>query len=313
MFVDEVDIDIQAGDGGSGAVAFYPNKKGPCGGDGGDGGNVYIQGSKNMADLHIYAGAKIWKALPGGRGQSFNKEGKNGEDITIRVPIGASVTDTKTKETFEIINEEKILIATGGIGGQGNKAFATATNQVPRKYEQGTSGDRKTYHVLQRLIADIGLIGLPNAGKSSLLNELTRAKVRTAMYAFTTLEPNLGVINHTVIADIPGLIEGASKGKGLGIKFLKHIEKVGMIAHCVSAESPDVLKAYSTVVNELKEYNTELLNKKQIILLTKTDIVDEQKVEKLIKKLAVTGKEIFPLSIYNPDQFTKIKKIFVRD
>ena len=309
MFVDDIEIDIQAGDGGSGAVAFFPNKKGPCGGNGGDGGNVYIQGDHNMADLHIYAGAKVWKAESGGRGMSFNKFGKAGEDVTIRVPIGASITDTETQEAFEITSIEKILIARGGRAGRGNKAFATSTHQVPREFEKGTLGEVKKLHVIQRLIADVGLIGLPNAGKSSLLNELTAAQAKTAMYAFTTLEPNLGVINKKVIADIPGLIEGASQGKGLGIKFLKHIEKVGMIVHCISAASEDVLKVYKIVIKELEEYNPELLNKEQIILLTKTDLVDEKQTKKLIKKLSTTGKKVYPVSIYNPDQFMKVKQL----
>lgn len=309
MFVDDLKIDIQAGDGGNGAVAFFPNKKGPCGGNGGDGGNVYIQGDTNVGDLHIYAGAKIWKAQIGDRGQSFHKDGRFGKDLTIFVPIGASVTDIETKETFEITNNDKILIGTGGKGGRGNKAFATSTNQVPREFEQGTLGQRRTFHVIQRLIADIGLIGLPNAGKSSLLNELTSAKVKTAMYAFTTLEPNLGVFEEKVIADIPGLIEGASRGKGLGIKFLKHIEKVGMLVHCISAASEDVLNVYQVVLKELEEYNPELLNKEHIILLTKTDLIDEKQSKKLVKKLSSTGKKVYPISIYNPEQFSAVKEI----
>ncbi|MDA1317073.1 MAG: GTPase ObgE [bacterium] len=309
MFVDDLEITIKAGDGGSGAVAFFPNKKGPCGGNGGDGGNVYIRGSTNMADLHIYAGAKVWKAEPGARGLSFTKDGRFGDDITILVPIGASITDTQTQETFEILNEEQILIAKGGRGGKGNKAFASATNRVPREHEQGTIGEKKTFHVVQRLIADLGLIGLPNAGKSSLLNELTLAKVKTAMYAFTTLEPNLGVLDDKVIADIPGLIEGASKGKGLGIKFLKHIEKVGMLVHCISADSLNVIADYDVVVTELKEYSPKLLEKEHIILLTKTDLVDEKTTKTLMKKLASKGHTVYPISIYNPDEFSDVKRI----
>ncbi len=313
MFVDEVTIKVKAGSGGRGAVTFFPMKKGPSGGPGGNGGSVFVEADPQMADLHKYLGAKEYKAENGQPGQSFRKNGRDGEDLILKVPIGTLLTDQETG--FEIdVNEpgKQFLLARGGSGGRGNTAFATSTHQVPHEYKKGTPGQQKKYRTVLRLIADFGLVGLPNAGKSSLLNELTAARVRTAMYAFTTLEPNLGVFEASVIADIPGLIEGASQGKGLGFKFLKHVEKVPVILHCIAADSPDIEKDYQTVMHELTSYNPEVAEKEQTIILTKTDLVSEKRQKELLKQLSQFQKQVLPVSIYNPDQFEKLQQ-FLRD
>lgn len=313
MFIDEVTIQVHGGKGGDGAVTFFPMRRGPSGGPGGDGGSVFVRGTRQMADLHRHAGSKVYKASPGQTGQRFRKNGKNGEDMTIFVPVGTSFTDEQTAHVIDVSDEETVhLLARGGRGGRGNASFATPTHQVPREFEFGEMGEQKRYRVILKLIADFGLIGLPNAGKSTLLNELTAANVKTAMYAFTTLEPNLGVFEDQVIADIPGLIEGASQGKGLGFKFLKHVEKVPIIIHCIASDSPDVEKDYRTVHQELSRYNAEIAQKEKIILLTKTDLIDRKKEKELISRLQEFQKIVIPVSIYNPEEYEKLRE-FMRN
>lgn len=307
MFVDEVTITVKGGNGGAGSVSFFPMKKGPCGGVGGDGGNVFIKGDDQLADLHRYMGKSVYKPKDGGRGENFNRQGKDSEDLILPVPIGTHVKNTQNGFFIEVKDTTTLhIMAVGGKGGRGNASFVSSTNQVPRQYESGEQTKKVSYHLVLKLIADFGLIGIPSAGKSTLLNELTNANVRTAMYAFTTLEPNLGVCGKKVIADIPGLIEGASKGKGLGFKFLKHIEKVPYLLHCISCDSQDVSKDYQTIMKELSAYNPELAEKDQVILLTKTDLVDEETVKALTQQLKKFGKDVLPLSIYNPDQMHKL-------
>jgi GTP-binding protein len=229
------------------------------------------------------------------------------------VPLGTSITDIKSGNVIEITGTDTpVLMAQGGKGGRGNTEFKSATNQTPRNFEKGTPGEEKELFLELRLIAEIGLIGLPNAGKSSLLNKLTSANVRTANYPFTTLEPNLGVFNDKVIADVPGLIEGASTGKGLGIKFLKHIEKVDLILHCISVESIDVTTEYNTVINELKTYNPRLPEKKSIILLTKIYLIEKSEVEKKSKELKKFNKDVLPVSIYDEVSLKKLKSLLMK-
>lgn len=308
MFIDEVTIEAIGGRGGDGAVSFFPMRRGPNGGPGGNGGSVFVKGDKQMADLHKHAGSKVYKGTPGQKGQSFRKNGSDGEDLTLSVPIGTFLEDISTGYTIEITDEDTTrLLARGGRGGKGNMSFATPTHQVPQEFEFGDPGQQKKYKVVLKLIADFGLIGLPNAGKSSLLNELTSAQVKTAMYAFTTLEPNLGVFEDMVIADIPGLIEGASQGKGLGFKFLKHVEKVPIIIHCIASDSQDIEKDYQTVHQELATYNAELAKKEKIILLTKTDLIDRKKEKELITRLKKFQKIVLPVSIYNPDEYEALR------
>lgn len=310
MFVDEAQIIVKGGNGGDGTVSFFPGAKtGPSGGKGGKGGDVYVVGERNMVDLYKYISVKKYKASDGKRGENFQKEGASGENIILKVPIGTVITDIETNDTFELLEPEKpYILAHGGKGGRGNMSFATSTNRSPKNFGEGEKGIQKQYRLVLKLIANFGLIGLPNAGKSSLLNELTAAKVKTAMYPFTTLEPNLGVFDKYIIADIPGLIEGASKGKGLGIKFLKHIEKVQVLIHCIACDSKNSIEEYETVIKEMSEYNEELLSKKKVILVTKSDLVDKTNLENTIKKLKKYNVPILAISIYNPEQFDDLKK-----
>ncbi|MEO6508890.1 MAG: GTPase, partial [Patescibacteria group bacterium] len=242
-------------------------------------------------------------------GDSNRKTGAVAPDLYLQVPKGTSFTDVATGEVIELTEENSpLLLVKGGAGGRGNDAFKTSINRVPYESEPGEAGQVKDLKMVLRLIADYGLIGLPNAGKSSLLNELTAAHVRTANYPFTTLEPNLGVLDEKVIADIPGLIEGASEGKGLGIKFLKHIEKVKLLIHCISIESEDIEKEYHTVRNELGSYNENLLKKNSILLLTKIDLVDPKEITKKLKILKKYNKEVYPMSIFDVDAIALLKK-----
>lgn len=310
MLVDEVEIKVKAGHGGPGKVSFFPMKNGPNGGDGGEGGSVYVEVNPNMSDLHRFAGKHDWKAGDGGTGDVFLRTGPNGDDMVLQVPKSTTIIDLENGEQIEMIDEStRVLLCQGGIGGRGNDRFKSPTNQTPRNSEPGRPGQERRLKLILKLIADIGLIGLPNAGKSSLLNELTAAKAKIANYAFTTLEPNLGVMNKKIIADIPGLIEGASAGKGLGIKFLKHIEKVGIILHCISVESKDIIKDYETVEKELAAYNPELTRKSEVILLTKHDLATPAEVSAQLKKLEQIGKKVYPVSIHDYDSLETIKKL----
>ncbi len=309
MFVDELSFIVEGGTGGDGAATFYPGyNTGPSGGNGGRGGNIFIAGDPNMSDLYRYSGKKKFTAHPGGKGANFDKDGAKGEDVILPVPIGTTVTDTERATTIEITTIEPVLVARGGRGGKGNTHFVSSTNRSPTEAEKGRSGQKKMLRLVVRLIADVGLIGLPNAGKSSLLNELTAASVKTAAYPFTTLEPHLGACGRRILADIPGLIEGASKGKGLGIRFLKHIEKVHTLFHCVAADSIDPLKDYETIREELGSYNKSLLEKEEVILLTKSDLVSEEKMQELISLFQKIRDTVLPLSIYNPDQVEKLRQ-----
>ncbi len=308
MLLDEVDITFEGGRGGDGKVAFFPGKQaGPSGGNGGRGGNLYVDGTRDLTALNQFSTKKFIKAengIPGGINKLI---GRDGEDLIIKLPIGSSLT-LKNGPTLDILREnDPIIICRGGKGGKGNWEFRSSTNTTPLYAQSGKDGEKKEFHINLRLLADFGLIGLPNAGKSSLLNELTRANVKVAGYAFTTLEPNLGVMDKKVLADIPGLIEGASIGKGLGIKFLKHIEKVEILLHCISAESLDPIQDYELIREELGNFNKELLDKKEIILVTKTDTVDQTTLDEKIKKLQKTKKEIIPVSIHDLESLENLK------
>lgn len=303
MLVDTVTITIKAGDGGNGSVHFKRNaqtaKGGPDGGNGGNGGNVYFQGIDDILGLQEFRYKKFLAAEDGIKGGRQNLFGRNGKDLVIRIPLGTLITSTTNDEVFEILDTAtKILIAKGGVGGRGNNEFKTATDQAPHYAEKGTPGEEKTLHLELRLIADIGLIGLPNAGKSSLLNALTNANPKIGDYPFTTLEPNIGMFNGVALADIPGLIEGASEGKGLGIQFLRHIEKTKLLIHCIDITSSDIFSSYTTIRKELGEYNKNILKKSEIILLTKSDMLSEKEIEDTIKKVKKKlKKEVFVISI----------------
>lgn len=300
MFIDEAEITIQGGDGGAGKVAFFVNKKGPCGGNGGKGGDLYFITSSNITDLKKFTKTTLFKAENGQPGGSNRKAGAKGKDLRLEVPVNTTIIDNKTNKEITLTDKlSSIIVCRGGNGGLGNDSFKTSTNQTPRNATPGQKSQEKKITLILRLIADFGLIGLPNAGKSSLLNELTNANVKIANYPFTTLEPNLGVINGKVLADIPGLIDGASTGKGLGIRFLKHIEKVSLLLHCISVESENIEKDYKTVIEEISKYNKTILSKKTVILLTKTDLVSQDIIKEKIKILKKLNNTIIPVSIHD--------------
>jgi len=312
MFVDNINLYIKAGKGGDGAATFLRNsqtaKGGPDGGNGGNGGNIYLQGSTNINDLRQFRFQKKITAEDGVPGKHKKLFGKNASHLTIYLPLGTRITDTATGSVIEITDTTaRILISMGGKGGRGNAEFKSATNQAPLFAEKGTLGEEKKLLLELRLIADVGLIGLPNSGKSSLLSVLTNATPKIANYAFTTLEPNIGMLGVHPIADIPGIIEGASKGRGLGIAFLRHIEKTKMLAHCIEATDENVEKAYETVRREFAQHNMSLLDKPEIILLTKTDLVDEKTVKANIKILKKKGKKVLISSIYDQKTLDLLK------
>lgn len=297
MLIDTADITIRGGHGGPG----MPKKlKGRDGGNGGRGGDVYLEGSSDLTLLNQFSEKVVFVAENGAIGGKKNMNGKSGEDMTIYLPIGTSVVDRKSRELIVDIDKvgQRFLICKGGKGGLGTL-----------EPDPGKSGQEVKVRLNLRLIADFGLIGLPNAGKSSLLNELTNAKAKTANYAFTTLEPNLGVLEGKYLADIPGLIEGASGGRGLGIAFLKHIEKVGTLLHCISCESTDVIHDYEVVREEMRKYNSKIVEKKEMILLTKTDTVDSGVIAKLTEVLKVKSSNVIPVSIHDADSLGKLKSI----
>lgn len=315
MFIDEIDIDVTGGKGGDGHSSFakFP-LRGPDGGNGGDGGSIYVIGTSDLTALSRFTGSPHVKGHPGDPGGRNKRTGKNGEDITITVPIGTTLTDKYTGQVFSINHEsDRLLLAKGGKGGRGNFEFRSATHQRPQEFEPGTPGHYRTLKVVLKLIAHYGLVGLPNAGKSSLLNELTGAHVKVGSYKFTTLEPNLGVYKKKIVADIPGLIEGAHTGKGLGIKFLKHIEKVKTLFHCISAESDDVGRDYKTVRKELESFSPKLTKKPEVIVLTKHDLVEKTELLKQLKKLKrlTTSKNVIPVSIHDWDSLEEIKKMII--
>lgn len=310
MLIDEVHITIKGGDGGRGAVHFYSDawrpKGGPDGGIGGDGGSVFFEAVSDISKLNQFRHAKVYAAQNGERGGINNRTGKNGDDLIIQVPVG-TVANYDNGTSFELTHVgQKIMMAGGGKGGRGNFCFKSSTNQTPQEYEPGIKIQPKKLFLQLKLIAQVGLIGLPNAGKTSLLNELTPANAKVANYSFTTLEPNLGVTKGgLIIADIPGLIEGAATGKGLGIKFLKHIERTNLLVHCVSAESQTPLKDYQTVRQELINYSSVLSKKPEIIVLTKSDVQDSKQIKQLQKNIKA---DIFT-SIADPNSIKQLSDL----
>lgn len=312
--VDEVTITVKAGKGGNGSSSFKRNaqtaKGGPDGGNGGKGGDVYAIGVNDASALQTFTYIKEVAAEAGVNGGKQKLFGRNGKDKLIEMPIGTVVLDLSNNTSFEILDtESKILVAKGGRGGRGNTEFKTSTNQAPRFSEKGEPGEVKQLRLELKLIADIGLIGLPNAGKSSLLEVLTNAHPKIGDYPFTTLEPNLGVMNGKIIADIPGLIEGAAMGKGLGDKFLKHIERTKIILHCIDCQSENIMKDYQVVRKELEAFSSELLNKEEIILITKTDMVEEKQIKKITKLFKELKRKIYLVSIYDDKSINVLKDV----
>ncbi len=340
-FIDEMKIEAQAGRGGDGVVRFrrekFVPKGGPSGGDGGRGGNFFVEA---VLDVHILSKYKAKKKFIAGRGEDGGNKslhGKNGEDLVLELPVGSIITNLETDQSWQL-NEvnEKFLLLKGGYGGFGNEHFKSSINTTPTESREGQEGEQANFKIELELFADIGLVGLPNAGKSSLLNTLTNAEAKVGDYPFTTLDPNLGDFYGHIIADIPGLIEGASEGKGLGVKFLRHIKRTRMLAHLVSFDpEPEqarygagnknfMMKRYKQVRRELEKYDKKLnlgkdglASKKEVIILTKSDVVEDPKIiakqVREFKKLAPASKGgVFTLSLFDDDSVKKIKDAFTK-
>ena len=303
-FLDQVKIYVKAGNGGDGSPSFRREKfieyGGPDGGDGGSGGSVILKSEQNLNTLIDYRYQQHHKAKRGENGSGQNRTGKGGEDLILKVPLGTQVFEEDNKTLiydFTKIGEE-FIAASGGRGGLGNTRFKSSTNRAPRKYTKGTLGEEFTIWLQLKTIADIGIVGLPNAGKSSLLAAITNANPKIANYQFTTLNPNLGVASYDdkeiTIADIPGLVEGAHKGTGLGIQFLKHIERCKSLLHMIDVTNDDLKKSYKQIKNELKKYSAKLSKKKELVVLNKVDLIDNNEVKKIIKKFSKKTKYEVP-------------------
>ena len=306
-FVDEMHVHAVAGHGGSGVVRWLHmkglEKGGPAGGDGGRGGDIVVEAVRDLAALAAYRYTKRIKAENGGPGEGVDRHGKNGEPVVLRVPVGSTVRVSSTNDTFELLKEgERVVVLKGGPGGYGNAHYKGPTNQNPMQFTPGKNGQTGDIHITLKLIADAGFIGFPNAGKSSLLNELTRARSRVGAYPFTTLDPHLGDFYGRILADIPGLIEGASEGRGLGSRFLKHIERTRFLVHLVSVEQEDVVLAYRAIRDELRAFGNGLDQKDELVVLTKVDLLAEEEAEKLrISLEREVGKPVLALSIADED------------
>jgi len=328
MIIDDVTITVAAGNGGDGVVRFNKTKMslGPTGGSGGNGGNVFLQGVSDLGALRQFRFKKENKADDGQTGKFQLNDGHDGKDLILLVPVGTIARNLLTGKNIEITKIGQLeLIAKGGKGGRGNFLFRSAVNTTPKEAEKGQLGQNFQMRLELKMIADVGFIGLPNVGKSSLLNELTNAQSKVANYPFTTLEPNLGVYYDLILADIPGLIEGASAGKGLGIKFLKHVERTKVLFHLVAADSADPVLDYKTVRAELELYNKSLLQKPEYIFLSKSDEVSQEvvlKVKQEFKKLparigyaesvAGGGKDVESISIVDANSIEKVKKLLTK-
>ena len=317
-FLDQVKIYIKAGNGGDGSASFRREKfieyGGPDGGDGGNGGSVILKAEKDLNTLIDFRYQQHHKAKRGINGSGQNRTGKRGDDLVLEVPLGTQVfeEDNKTLIYDFVKVGEKFVTAKGGKGGLGNTRFKSATNRAPRRFTKGSVGEEFVIWLQLKTIADIGIIGLPNAGKSSLLAAITNANPKIANYQFTTLNPNLGVANYdnkeVTIADIPGLVEGAHKGTGLGIRFLKHIERCKYLLHMIDITNKDIRKDYKQVKNELKKYSSKLSKKKELVILNKTDLVDEDNIKRILKEFSkITSSEVFLLSTFQKKSISQVK------
>ncbi|OGH11816.1 MAG: hypothetical protein A2857_03915 [Candidatus Levybacteria bacterium RIFCSPHIGHO2_01_FULL_36_15] len=315
MLIDDVIIKVKAGNGGDGASTFLRTrtfKGGPDGGNGGDGGDVYFQGTDDLTALSQFRYKKELKAQDGFPGARKKMFGKDGEDLVIKIPVGTSIINLETAEQYEVNDTHfQFLFAKGGKGGRGNAEFKTAINQAPRYAEKGRKTPEVDVRLVLKLIADIGFAGLPNAGKSSLLKTLTNADPKIGDYPFTTLEPNLGVMDNLVLVDIPGIIEGASGGKGLGLEFLKHVEKTKLIVHCIDSAIPNLLEAYGIIRKEFELHNSLLLEKPEIVLLTKIDLISAEELAQKINLMKRKNKHVVAVSIYDQKRIENLKKLFV--
>ena len=312
MLIDDITIEVASGRGGRGAVAFQSTKMsmGPTGAAGGAGGRGFLEGVSDLGALGRLRFKKVFHAEDGGAGGAQFRDGKTGQDIVLQVPVGTVAHNLKSGVKREIVKiGEKILVAAGGRGGKGNFHFRSGRNTSPDRFQTGEVGEKFSMRLELKLIADVGFVGLPNVGKSSVLNELTNAKSKVANYAFTTLEPNLGAYYDLILADLPGLIEGASAGRGLGIKFLKHVERTRTLFHFVSAESASPVGDYKTIRKELGSYNKELLKKPEYVFVSKSDAVAQSELKKKITALKKLNSKVQAVSIYDLDSIQKLEKV----
>lgn len=313
-FIDELTVHIKAGNGGDGVVRWLHEKgrefMGPAGGNGGKGGDVFAVGVSDLSKLAHYRHMKEFASERGDDGQSRSMHGKDGQDLIIEVPVGTLITNLENGKTFDISTVgEKTLILKGGRGGFGNVHFKASTNVAPQECTPGRAGEEGDFRIELQLTAAASFVGLPNAGKSSLLNTLTRADAKVGDYQFTTLEPNLGALYEFVLADIPGLIAGAAEGKGLGHKFLRHIKRTEIIFHCISLENEDIAATYKTIRDELEAFDSEVAKKPEYVIFTKSDMISKEEIEKKIGELKTKiNKKYFLVSAYDDEAIKKLEE-----
>lgn len=316
MFIDEITLNIKAGDGGHGIVAWRHEKgvdhAGPGGGDGGNGGDVFARGTRDIAGLSQYNYEKDFSAENGVTGLNKGMKGANGNDLIMDFPIGSVLKNKTTGEEFDILSEEPVLILKGGRGGFGNEHFKGSRNITPQESTPGKPGECAEFFIELKLVVDLGFVGLPNAGKSSLLNALTNAKAKIGNYQFTTLSPNLGDLYGFIIADIPGLIEGASEGKGLGFKFLRHVARTRVLLHCIASDTEDCTTVYDLVRRELESYSPDLAKKDEYILLTKTDLLSPDDLAKKVLEFEKKGKKVLTVSTIDDYSLKNLSDFLVK-
>ena len=323
-FLDQAKIYVKAGNGGSGSASFRREKfveyGGPDGGDGGDGGSIIFESERNLNTLIDFRYSQYFKAELGDNGSKRNRTGASGKDLIIRVPVGTQIyeEDNNTLIYDFINNKERFLVASGGKGGLGNVRFKSSTNRAPKKKTKGKFGEEFWIWLQLKVIADIGIIGLPNAGKSSLLAAITRARPKIASYPFTTLDPNLGVSyykdNEITLADIPGLVEGAHKGTGLGDKFLRHVERCKVLLHLLDLSEQNVLENYEKIRNELSNYDDILYKKKEIIIFNKSDLLEKSEIDKKLKNFKKKIKKKYEIiSVFSQKDLIKVKKLLLKN
>lgn len=312
MLIDDVTIKAEAGNGGKGAVAFNKNlmSLGPVGGSGGKGGSVYGEGVSDLTALRQFRFKKEFSAENGKDGRGQFRDGHDGGDLVLKLPVGtvAHNLTSGSEINFEKIGE-RILLAKGGIGGKGNFQFRSSRNTTPKHAQPGRPGEHFAFRLELKFIADVGFVGLPNVGKTSLLNKLTNARSKVANYPFTTLEPNLGAHYELILADIPGLIEGSSSGRGLGIKFLRHIERTHILFHFISTESPAPLSDYKTIRKELGTWNMALLEKPERLFLTKSDLATPEELNEKLSALKKIDPQAIAISVHDAESLKNVEKI----